>query len=79
MQTDLEKEKVKEATNAESPQLTNVSRGVEIDVLSKSQVAQVETEDACSMTKDLSSPDQNAERVKTLTAEVESLKVMILN
>ncbi|XP_048430085.1 myosin-11-like isoform X4 [Pyrus x bretschneideri] len=75
--TDLEKEKVKEATNAESPLLTNVSRGVEIDVLSKSQVAQVETEDACSMTKDLSSPDQNAERVKTLTAEVESLKAML--
>ncbi|KAM1107347.1 hypothetical protein EV1_004076 [Malus domestica] len=75
--TDLEKEKVKEATNAESPLLTNVSGGVEIDVLSKCQVAQVETEDACSMTQDLSSPDQNAERVKTLTAEVESLKGML--
>ncbi|KAB2636686.1 myosin-9-like [Pyrus ussuriensis x Pyrus communis] len=76
-QTDSEKEKVEEATNAESSLLTNVSRGFEIDALSKSQVAQVEIEDACSITKDLSSPDQNAERVKILTAEVESLKVML--
>ncbi|KAM1570693.1 hypothetical protein ACFXTH_035800 [Malus domestica] len=75
--TDLEKEKVEEATNAESSLLTNVSRGFEIDALSKSQVAQVEIEDACSITEDLSSPDQNAERVKILTAEVESLKVML--
>ncbi|TQE13750.1 hypothetical protein C1H46_000757 [Malus baccata] len=76
-QTDLEKEKVEEATNVESSLLTNVSRGFEIDALSKSQVAQVEIEDACSITEDLSSPDQNAERVKILTAEVESLKVML--
>ncbi|XP_048425701.1 myosin-11 isoform X4 [Pyrus x bretschneideri] len=75
--TDSEREKVEEATNAESSLLTNVSRGFEIDALSKSQVAQVEIEDACSITKDLSSPDQNAERVKILTAEVESLKVML--
>lgn len=79
LHTDLEKEKVEEATNAESSLLTKVSRGFEIDALSKSQVAQVEIEDACSITKDLSSPDQNGERVKILTAEVESLKVMILN
>lgn len=48
----------------------------ETDVSSKILVSQIEIED---ITKEIPSPEKNAEKIKILTAEVENLKVMIID
>lgn len=76
MQTELEKAKGVEATKLESSVQSNVIKVGETDVSSKILVSQIEIED---ITKEIPSPEKNAEKIKILTAEVENLKVMIID
>lgn len=76
MQTELEKAKGVEATKLESSVQSNVIKVGETDVSSKILVSQIEIED---INKEIPSPEKNAEKIKILTAEVENLKVMIID
>ncbi|ONH93353.1 hypothetical protein PRUPE_8G228100 [Prunus persica] len=72
--TELEKAKGVEATKLESSVQSNVIKVGETDVSSKILVSQIEIED---ITKEIPSPEKNAEKIKILTAEVENLKAML--
>lgn len=70
MQTGPEEEKEEESTKLESSVKVD-----EKNVLVESQVAQIEIDKTCPIIKELPSPDQDADKMKILTAEVENLKV----
>ncbi|CAB4321869.1 unnamed protein product [Prunus armeniaca] len=72
--TELEKAKGVEATKLESSVQSNVIKVGETDMSSKILVSQIEIED---ITKEIPSPEKNAEKIKILTAEVENLKAML--
>ncbi|KAL6271486.1 hypothetical protein ACE6H2_028397 [Prunus campanulata] len=72
--TELETPKGVEATKLEFSMQSNVIKVGETDVSSKILVSQIEIED---ITKEIPSPEKNAEKIKILTAEVENLKAML--
>lgn len=70
MQTGPEEAKEEESTKLESSVKVD-----EKNVLVESQVAEIEIDRTCSNIKELPSPDQDADKINILTAEVENLKV----
>lgn len=70
MQTGPEEAKEEESTKLESSVKVD-----EKNVLVESQVAEIEIDKTCPIIKELPSPDQDADKIKILTAEVENLKV----
>ncbi|XP_050366725.1 myosin-16 isoform X2 [Argentina anserina] len=90
--TDLEEVNIEEATELESPvknkngqeaegeELTELESSMEVDeksVLVESRAAELEIDETCITTKKVPGPDQEADEIEILTAEVENLKVML--
>lgn len=65
----------KEAKEEESTKLESSVKVDEKNVLVESQVAEIEIDKTCPIMKELPSPDQDVDKIKILTAEVENLKV----